>query len=103
VALGQIMSRLAPLVTTPTAFALAGLGGNNAHRGWVSDRRPTVARGRGEASGILPGLRMISYTSGAIATTATYLRGEDLRAGLEDRIAAVRRVTRLPDGAWASP
>jgi hypothetical protein len=46
---------------------------------------------------------MISYTSGAIATTATYLRGEDLRAELEDRIAAVRRVTRLPDGAWASP
>jgi hypothetical protein len=46
---------------------------------------------------------MISCTSGAIATTATYLRGEDPRAELEDRIAAVRRVTRLPDGAWADP
>jgi hypothetical protein len=90
-------------MVTQTAFALAGLGGNNAHGAGFLTAAQQVARGRGEASGILPGLRMISCTSGALATTATYLRGEDLRAELEDRIAAVRRVTRLPDGAWADP
>jgi hypothetical protein len=90
-------------MATETAFALAGLGGNNSHGAGFLAAAQEVARGRGEPSGILPGLRMISCTSGAIATTASYLRGGNLRAELEDRIAAIRRVTRLPDGAWADP
>jgi hypothetical protein len=88
-------------MATQTAFALAGLGGNNAHGAGFLAAAQEVARGRGEPSGILPGLDMISCTSGAIATTASYLRGGDLRAELEDRIAAIRRATMLPDGAWA--
>ena len=90
-------------MATQTAFALAGLGGNNAHGAGFLAAAQEVARGRGEPSGILPGLRMISCTSGAIATTASYLQGADLQAELEDRIAAIRRVTRLPGAAWADP
>jgi hypothetical protein len=90
-------------MATQTAFALAGLGGNNAHGAGFLAAAQEVAHRRGEPSGILPGLRMISCTSGAIATTASYLRGGSLRAELEDRITAVRRTTRLPDAAWADP
>ncbi|WP_448623466.1 hypothetical protein [Geodermatophilus sp. URMC 64] len=74
-----------------TAFALAGLGGSNAHGAGFLAAAQALARERGERNGLLPGLEMISCTSGAIASTALYLRGEDLRADLERRIAAAER------------
>jgi hypothetical protein len=69
-----------------TAFALAGLAGSNAHGSGFLAAAQQLARERGVDSGLLPGLEMISCTSGAIASTASYLRGEDLRADLQRRI-----------------
>jgi len=69
-----------------TAFALAGLAGSNAHGSGCLAAVQRLARERGVDSGLLPGLEMISCTSGAIASTASYLRGEDLRADLQRRI-----------------
>lgn len=87
-----------------TAFALAGLGGSNAHGSGFLAAAAQVARDRGGTDGLLPGLEMISCTSGAIASTATYLRGGDLREELAQRIAAVERATAwLPRGRWAEP
>ena len=82
-------------VVSRVAFALAGLGGNNAHGSGFFAAAQAVARERGIASGLLPGLEMISCTSGAIASTAMYLSGDDLRSDLEDRIAAARRARSL--------
>jgi hypothetical protein len=108
-----------------TAFAIAGLGGNNAHgAGFLSaaqelqrQRRLAVSATRdGESSSgsesmsaqrrarearlILPELEFISCTSGAIASTVTYLKGGDVRAEMESRIAAVERAGWLPRNAW---
>jgi hypothetical protein len=74
-------------MATRTAVALAGLGGSNAHGSGFLAAAQALARDRGEDSGLLPGLEMISCTSGAIASTAAYLLGEDLRADLHRRIA----------------
>jgi hypothetical protein len=118
---------------TRTAFALAGLGGNNAHGAGFLAAAQQVQRQRNDAAagavavggtaagsagdegaagayagagdpiraerarrGILTELEFISCTSGAIATTATYLRGGDLSAELEERITAVERLAGLP-------
>jgi len=85
-------------------FALAGLGGSNAHGSGFLAAAQRVAREQGAADGLLPGLEMISCTSGAIASTAAYLRGDDLRGELAERIEAVDRATWwLPRGQWATP
>jgi hypothetical protein len=85
-----------------TAFAIAGLGGNNAYgAGFLAAAQEATARLG--VTGILPGLEMISCTSGAIATTAAYLRGADLRAEVKAGIDAVDRMTWLPHEAWADP
>lgn len=76
---------------TRIAFALSGLGGSNAHGSGFLAAAQEVARERGVSSGLLPGLEMISCTSGAIASTAQYLQGGDLRANLERRIAEAER------------
>jgi hypothetical protein len=76
---------------TRTAFALAGLGGSNAHDAGFLAAAQDLARDRGVSNGLLRGLEMISCTSGAIASTASYLRGADLRADLERRIAEAER------------
>jgi hypothetical protein len=111
-----------------TAFALAGLGGNNAHgagflaaaQGLQRQRQQAVRTSpNGRASGastgmsaqcrarqarlILPELEFISCTSGAIASTVTYLKGHDVREEMEGRIAAVERAGRLPRNAWTDP
>jgi hypothetical protein len=105
-----------------TAFALAGLGGNNAHGAGFLAAAQDVARQRdsgatdGNAAGtdgavrservrrgILPELEFISCTSGAIASAASYLRGDDLLIELEARIAAVDRMLGLPKAAWTQP
>jgi hypothetical protein len=52
-------------MATRTAFALAGLGGSNAHGAGFLAAAQALARDRGERSGLLPGLEMISCTSGA--------------------------------------
>ncbi len=74
-----------------TAIALAGLGGSNAHGSGFLAAAQAFARDRGARDGLLPGLEMISCTSGAIASTALYLRGEDLGADLEQRINQARQ------------
>jgi hypothetical protein len=109
-----------------TAFALAGLGGNNAHGAGFLSAAQTLQRqreesGRAASPGgghpapgrmsaqeqerarrhILPELEFVSCTSGAIATVLTYLRGDDVRADTERRIEAVLRASRLPRSAWA--
>lgn len=88
-----------------TAFALAGLGGNNAHGAGFLAAAQQVARDQEAAADFLPGLEMISCTSGAIASAATYLRGGDLRDELETRIAEVERaMAGLPRwGPWTDP
>lgn len=87
-----------------TTIALAGLGGNNAHGAGFLAAAQQVAEDRDAEGGFLPGLKMISCTSGAIASTATYLRGGDLRDELKARIAAVERPTAgLPGGPWTAP
>jgi len=126
---------------TRTAFALAGLGGNNAHgAGFLAaaqqvqrqrNAQDGAPRAHGSAApdgadagsagggaavtsddavraerarrGILPELEFLSCTSGAIATAATYLRGGDLGAELEERITAVERLAGLPRTPWATP
>jgi hypothetical protein len=111
-----------------TAFAIAGLGGNNAHGAGFLAAAQEVQRQRqqavrtspdGETFGastdisaqrrarearlILPELEFISCTSGAIASTVTYLKGKDVREEMEGRIAAVERAGWLPRNAWADP
>ena len=111
-----------------TAFALAGLGGNNAHgAGFLAAaqqlqrqrQQPARTSPNGQTSGastdvparcrarearlILPELEFISCTSGAIASTVTYLKGHDVREEMEGRIAAVERAGWLPLNAWTDP
>jgi hypothetical protein len=106
------------------AFALAGLGGNNAYgAGFLSAAqqvqidRNEAATGGGGTPGeplddvraerarrkIMPELEFISCTSGAIATTAEYLRGDNLQTELQTRIAGVDKVVNLPHTEWAQP
>jgi hypothetical protein len=109
-----------------TAFAIGGLGGNNAHgAGFLAaaqqlERERELERGVGVAAdghgpgrgssrpshgraarGILPELEFISCTSGAIAATTTYLKGDDVREATERSIEQVERVSLLPRNAWA--
>ena len=111
-----------------TAFALAGLGGNNAHgAGFLAaaqqlqrQRQQAVrtspngqtpgaatdmsARSRArEARLILPELEFISCTSGAIASTVASLQGHDVREEMAARIGAIERVGWLPRNAWTDP
>jgi hypothetical protein len=86
-----------------TTFAISGLGGNNAYgAGFLAAVQEATGR-RGVTTGLYPGLEMISCTSGAIASTATYLSGGDLRAQVKAGINAVDRATWLPRDAWADP
>lgn len=86
-------------MTERVAFALAGLGGSNAHGSGFLAAAQALARERGFTTGLLPGLEMISCTSGAIASTVSYLRGEDLRADLKRRIDAAARARALWPGS----
>jgi hypothetical protein len=87
-----------------TAVALAGIGGNNAHGGGFLAAAQDYARRNGNPDGLLPGLKMITCTSGAIASTATYLQGGDLRAETAKRVGQVDRVTPfIPREEWADP
>jgi len=107
----------------PTAFALAGLGGSNAHGAGFLSAAQTLQRQREAAAPpgggrpgpgrvtaqeqerarrhVLPELEFVSCTSGAIAAVLTYLKGDDVRADTERRIEAVLRASRLPRNAWA--
>jgi hypothetical protein len=112
--------------SSQTAFAFAGLGGNNAHGAGFLAAAQELQRQRGQAvhpsgngpahphsgsaqgrerarRGILPELELLSCTSGAIAAAVTYLKGEDVRKETERRIAAAERASRLPRNAWAEP
>ena len=111
-----------------TAFAIAGLGGNNAHgAGFLAAaqqlqrlrqqavRNPPNGQDPGPSTGtsthhetrlarlVLPELEFISCTSGAIASTVTYLKGGDVREEMEGRIAAAERAGLLPRNAWTDP
>jgi hypothetical protein len=100
-----------------TAFAIAGLGGSNAHGAGFLAAAQQLQRQRRQAvgppdggspqaaeraqRGILPELEFLSCTSGAIAATVTYLSGADVREEAERSIEAVERASRLPRNAWA--
>jgi hypothetical protein len=107
-----------------TAFALAGLGGNNAHGAGFLAAAQELQRQRQESftpdallrfaalndegrrrmnRGILPELEFISCTSGAIASVLTYLEGKDVREETEGAIAALERATWLPRNAYTDP
>ena len=111
-----------------TAFALAGLGGNNAHGAGFLAAAQQLQRQRqqavrcsphrqdpGPSTGtstlhatrrarlVLPELEFISCTSGAIASTVTYLKGGDVREEMEGRVAAAERAGLLPRTAWTDP
>jgi len=107
-----------------TAFALGGLGGNNAHSaGFLAAAQELQrqrrqgghpdARGDGSVSAvgadaarrrdcldILPELEFVSCTSGTIASVVTYLKGEDVRAATGRGIAAIDAVNFLPRNAF---
>jgi hypothetical protein len=115
------------MTSTSTAFALGGLGGNNAHGAGFLAAAQELQRQRGQAAhpeqsgdgivgaanadadaprrrarlGILPELEFISCTSGAIASVVTYLKGEDVREATERGIAAVDAVNLMPRNALA--
>lgn len=91
-------------MTERIAFALAGLGGSNAHGSGFLAAAQALAREQGFSNGLLPGLEMISCTSGAIASTVTYLRGENLRADLKRRIDAATRARAMwPSSSTETP
>lgn len=126
-------------MTERTAFAVEGLGGNNAHGAGFLAAAQTVQRRRNQSDGdlgpdadgsrrrsgngagaatatgdqavrserarraILPELEFVSCTSGGIASTAAYLRGDDIGAEVEAQIEAVERASGLPRAAWAEP
>jgi hypothetical protein len=111
--------------TMLTAFALAGLGGNNAHGAGFLAAAQELQRQRQESfapdalarfaalddegarrrmnRGILPELELISCTSGAIASVLTYLEGKDVREETEGAIAELERATWLPRNAYTDP
>lgn len=91
------------MATTRTAIALTGIGGNNAFGAGFLAAAQDVARRLGQDDGLLPGLEMITCTSGAIASAAGYLRGDDLRADVEHAVDKVIRSTLLPKESWAEP
>jgi len=62
------------------AFALSGLGGNNAHGAGFLAAAQDLAGGEGNRPAFFPGLKMITCTSGTIASVAAYLQRQDLRA-----------------------
>jgi hypothetical protein len=105
-----------------TAFALAGLGGNNAHGAGFLAAAQELQRRRQESVApdaperlaghvearrtdrmILPELEFISCTSGAIAPVLAYLQGKDVRAETENAIAELDRATWLPRNAYTDP
>jgi hypothetical protein len=106
------------------AFAIGGLGGNNAHGAGFLAAAQQLQRERQRGVGlaadghrpdngssrprtgragrdILPELEFISCTSGAIAATTTYLKGADVREATERSIEQAERASRLPRNAWA--
>lgn len=85
------------------AFALSGLGGNNAHSAGFLAAAQDVAGREGNLPALFPGLKMITCTSGTIASVAAYLQRKDLRAIVQSRITAVDRATCLPPQPWADP
>ena len=87
--------------TGGVAFALSGLGGNNAHGAGFLAAAQEIA-GTGHPT-YYPGLKMITCTSGTIAGVAKFLQRGDLRAMVQDGIDAVDRATWLPREQWADP
>jgi hypothetical protein len=85
------------------AFAIAGLGGNNAMSAGFLAAAQEATRCKGVMGALYPGLAMISCTSGAIPSTARYLQGGDLRALVQEAVDAVDRATWLPRESWADP
>jgi len=85
------------------AFALSGLGGNNAHGAGFLAAAQDLAGREGNRPAFFPGLKMITCTSGTIASVAAYLQRQDLRAMVQSRITAVDRATCLPPQPWADP
>jgi len=108
-----------------TAFALAGLGGNNAHGAGFLAAAQELQRRRQESftpdalvrlaghddvgarrrmdRGILPELEFVSCTSGAIASVLAYLEGKDVREETEGAIASLERAAWLPRNAYTDP
>lgn len=90
-------------ITGEVAFALAGLGGNNAYgAGFLAAAQDLAGRESGRPANY-PNLKMITCTSGTIAAVAAYLQGQDLRAMVQAGIDAVDRATQLPREHWADP
>jgi hypothetical protein len=111
--------------STSTAFALGGLGGNNAHSAGFLAAAQELQRQRRQGAhpdpdgdglvgavdveaaqrrarlDILPELQFISCTSGTIASVVTYLKGEDVREATERGIAAVDAMNFSPRNAVA--
>jgi len=85
------------------AFALSGLGGNNAHSAGFLAAAQDLAGREGGRPALFPNLKMITCTSGTIASVAAYLQRQDLRAMVQSRIDAVDRATCLPREDWADP
>jgi hypothetical protein len=90
-------------ITGGTVFALSGLGGNNAHGAGFLAAAQDVAGREGDRPALFPNLKMITCTSGTIASVAAYLQGQDLRAMVQSGIDAVDRATWLPREHWADP
>jgi hypothetical protein len=85
------------------AFALSGLGGNNAYGAGFLAAAQEIAGREGDQPALFPDLKMITCTSGTIAGVAAYLQGQDLRAMVQAGIDAVDRATWLPREHWADP
>jgi hypothetical protein len=83
-------------ISGETVFALSGLGGNNAHGAGFLAAAQDVAGPEGDRPALFSDLKMITCTSGTIASVAAYLQGQDLRAMVQSGIDAVDRATWLP-------
>jgi hypothetical protein len=95
--------KMTKAITGETVFALSGLGGNNAHgAGFLAAAQDAAGRGDDHPA-LFPNLKMITCTSGTIASVAAYLQGQDLRAMVQAGIDAVDRATWLPREHWADP
>jgi hypothetical protein len=90
-------------ISGETVFALSGLAGNNAHGAGFLAAAQDVAGREGDRPAPFPDLKMITCTSGTIASVAAYLQGQDLRAMVQSGIDAVDRATWLPREHWADP